>query len=102
MLTALEKGVKGGKWFSLIDKVSALDNLQRAFAKVKANDGAAGADHQTIEMFEKNLTKNLTVLSQQIKEGSYRPWPVRRGGVEKTRGQEKRPLGVPANSDRDV
>lgn len=54
MLAALEKGVKGGKWFSLMDKVYALDNLRRAFGKVKANQGAAGVDHQTIEMFEKS------------------------------------------------
>ncbi len=40
MLTALEKGIKGGKWFSLIDKVYAATNLSAAFAKVKANDGA--------------------------------------------------------------
>ena len=41
MLMALEKGVKGGKWFSLIDKVYAPANLRAAFAKVKANGGAA-------------------------------------------------------------
>ena len=39
MLTALEEGVKGGKWFSLIDKVYALTNLRAAFAEVKANAG---------------------------------------------------------------
>ncbi len=39
MLTALEQGVKGGKWFSLIDKVYRPANLQRAFARVKANKG---------------------------------------------------------------
>ncbi|CAN5637977.1 hypothetical protein BH20ACI3_BH20ACI3_34050 [soil metagenome] len=44
MLTALEQGVKGGKWFSLIDKVYRPANLQRAFARVKANKGAAGVD----------------------------------------------------------
>ena len=44
MLTALEKGIKGGKWFSLIDKVYAHPNLLAAFAKVKANKGAAGVD----------------------------------------------------------
>jgi RNA-directed DNA polymerase len=52
MLTALEDGVKGGKWFSLIDKVSAPRVLRGAFTRVKANDGAAGVDHQTIAMYE--------------------------------------------------
>ena len=37
MLTALEEGVKGGKWYSLIDKVSSLRNLRSAFAQVKRN-----------------------------------------------------------------
>ena len=52
MLTALEKGVKGDNWFSLIDKVYAWPNLHTAFAQVKANAGAAGVDHQTIERYE--------------------------------------------------
>ncbi len=58
MLTALENGVKGGVWFSLIDKVWSKPNLSAAFARVKANRGAAGVDHQTIAMFEKDLETN--------------------------------------------
>ena len=50
MLTALENGVKGGKWYSLMDKVSSLANLKSAFATVKVNKGSPGVDHQTIEM----------------------------------------------------
>ena len=70
MLMALEKGVKGGKWFSLIDKVYALANLGAAFAKVKANRGVAGVDHETIEMFEQRLEENLEKLSRSLREGS--------------------------------
>jgi len=73
MLTALEVGGKGGIWFSLIDKVYKPRNLRAAFAKVKANQGAAGVDHQTIEMFEAHLDTNLTRVSQQLADGSYRP-----------------------------
>ncbi len=102
MLAALEKGVKGGKWFSLMDKVYALDNLRRAFGKVKANQGAAGVDHQTIEMFEKDLEKNLAVLAEQLKGGSYRPKPVRREWIEKPGSKEERPLGIPTIRDRVV
>ena len=47
MLAALEKGVKGGMWNSLIDKVYAKSNLQSAFGKVLANGGASGVDHQS-------------------------------------------------------
>jgi RNA-directed DNA polymerase len=101
MLAALETGVKGGKWFSLIDKVYALPNLRAAFAKVKANAGAAGADRQTIEMFEQHLEANLERLSQALRDGSYRPQPVRRQWIPKPgNGGEKRPLGIPTVRDR--
>lgn len=102
MLTALEKGVKGGIWFSLIDKVYSMRNLYAAFAKVKANKGAAGADHQTIEMFEANLETNLTRLSQQLKDGSYLPQAVRRQWIPKPGSRERRPLGIPTVRDRVV
>ncbi len=65
MLTALEEGVKGGVWFSLIDKVGRRSNLQAACAKVKANGGAAGVDHQTIAIFAKDLDANLEHLTLQ-------------------------------------
>jgi RNA-directed DNA polymerase len=102
MLTALEVGVKGGIWFSLIDKVYKPRNLRAAFAKVKANQGAAGVDHQTIEMFEADLDTNLSKVSQQLGDGSYRPQAVRRKWIAKPGSQEKRPLGIPTVRDRVV
>src|SRR6266487_2225823 len=102
MLTALEVGVKGGIWFSLIDKVYKARNLRAAFAKVKANQGAAGVDHQTIEMFEAILETNLTRVSQQLADGSYRPQAVRRQWVAKPGSSEKRPLGIPTVRNRVV
>ncbi len=102
MLTALEKGVKGGRWFSLVDKVYALANLRAAFAKVKANKGAAGVDHQTIEMFEAHLEENLERLSWSLREGSYRPQAIRRHWIPKPGSKEKRPLGIPTVRDRVV
>ncbi|MGA9115744.1 MAG: group II intron reverse transcriptase/maturase [Bacteroidota bacterium] len=102
MLTALEKGVKGGKWYSLMDKVNTLANLRAGFAKVKANRGGAGIDHQTIEMFERCLEENLEKLSQSLKDGSYRPQAVRRVWIPKPGSKEKRPLGIPTVRDRVV
>jgi len=102
MLTALEEGVKGGKWFSLMDKVDALANLRAAFEEVKANGGAAGVDHQTVEMFERHLEQNLEKLSQSLKDGSYRPQAVRRVWIPKLGSAEKRPLGIPTVRDRVV
>jgi RNA-directed DNA polymerase len=102
MLTALEKGVKGGKWFSLVDKVYALATLRSAFTKVKANRGAAGVDHQTIEMFDAHREANLEKLSQLLREGKYQPQAVRRHWIPKPGSKEKRPLGIPTVRDRVV
>ena len=100
MLTALEDGVKGGVWFSLIDKVYSPRNLRAAFAKVKANRGGPGVDHQTIEMFESHLEKNLQHLSGQLRDGCYRPQAIRRVWIPKPGGQSERPLGIPTVRDR--
>jgi RNA-directed DNA polymerase len=102
MLTALEQGVKGGKWFSLMDKVYRERTLWAAFLQVKANDGAAGVDRQTVEDFERDLIQNLRRLSEQLREGSYRPQAVRRVWIPKPGSTEKRPLGVPTVRDRVV
>ncbi len=102
MLTALEQGVKGGKWHSLIDKVYGLGNLRAAFARVKANRGAAGVDHQTIEMFERRLEPNLERLQQRLRDGTYRPSALRRVWIPKPGRREKRPLGIPTVRDRVV
>jgi len=102
MLTALEKGVKGGKWFSLMDKVYALPNLRAGFRKVKGNGGAAGVDYQTIKMFDVHLEENLEKLSQSLGEGSYRPQAIKRHWIPKPGSNEKRPLGIPTVRDRVV
>lgn len=102
MLTALEQGVKGGKWFSLIDKVYRLTNLLSAFARVKANKGAAGVDHQSIEMYEQHLETNLQRLATELRNGSYRPQALRRKWIPKPGSSEKRPLGIPTIRDRVV
>ena len=102
MLTALEEGVKGGKWYSLIDKVSSLRNLRSAFCQVKRNRGSAGVDRVTIGMFEAHLEENQQRLSESLKEGGYRPQAIRRVWIPKPGSQEKRPLGIPTVRDRVV
>jgi RNA-directed DNA polymerase len=102
MLTALEAGVKGGKWFRLIDKVYALPNLRKAFARVKANGGAAGVDHVTVEGFEHDLEANLEKLAQSLRNDSYRPQAIRRVWIPKPGTKDKRPLGIPTVRDRVV
>jgi len=95
MLAALEEGVKGGKWYSVMDKVYALGNLRSAFKTVKTKGGAPGVDHQTIEMFERHLEENLEDLSQSLRESRYRPQAIRRKWIPKPGSKEKRPLGIP-------
>jgi RNA-directed DNA polymerase len=102
MLTALEEGVKGGTWFALIDKVYALPNLRAAFAKVKANRGGAGVDHQSIAMFDRELEAHLEKLARQLKDGTYSPQAVRRVWIPKAGKKELRPLGIPTARERVV
>jgi RNA-directed DNA polymerase len=102
MLTALEQGVLGGKWYSLMDKVYPVPNLRKAFERVKANGGVAGVDHITVEEFERHLEANLEKLSQALKDGNYRPQAIRRVWIPKPGSKEKRPLGIPTVHDRVV
>jgi RNA-directed DNA polymerase len=101
MLAALENGVKGGKWFSLIDKVSRLRTLRIAWQKVAANKGSAGVDGQSVKRFGHRAAEYLQELSQALKSGSYRPQPVKRVEIAKGPGKT-RPLGIPVVKDRIV
>jgi RNA-directed DNA polymerase len=102
MLAALRNGVRGGKWFSLMDKVYSRANLGNAWRKVKANGGAAGVDHQSVEAFELHLDTNLKALEESLREGQYRPQAIRRVMIPKAGSQEKRPLGISTVRDRVV
>jgi RNA-directed DNA polymerase len=102
MLTALEQGVKGTKWFRLFDKVFAERNLLAAFQQVAANDGAAGVDHVTTRQFERQLPDSIWELSDQLKAGTYEPQAIRRVHIPKPGTDETRPLGIPTVRDRVV
>lgn len=102
MLTALEQGVKGGTWFSLIDKLYPEPTLHAAFQHVAANRGSAGVDHVTIAMYEERLSENLKQLSGQLRDGTYRPQAIRRHYIPKPGSAEERPLGIPTVRDRVV
>jgi RNA-directed DNA polymerase len=102
MLWALENGVKGGKWFSLIDKVFKTDNLWSGWLSVTLNQGSAGADGQTIRQFNAHVQEGIERLQWELQESSYEPHPVRRAWIAKLGSKEKRPLGIPAVRDRIV
>ena len=70
-----------------------------AFKAVKRNRGAAGIDKVSIKMFQANLDDNLRALMQDLKQGSFEPFALRRVFVPKNE-KEFRPLGIPAVRDR--
>ena len=102
MLTALEQGVKGGRWHSLIDKVYNRANLVAAFTRVKANGGSPGVDHETVEHFAQRLEDRIERIERDLRENTYRPKPIRRTWIPKAGRKEHRPLGIPTVRDRTV
>ena len=101
MLAALISGVKGGKWFSLWDKVWRSGTLERAWELVSKNKGAGGVDGVTIERFKGTKDKCLKELAEALRNGSYKPEAVRRVYIPKGDGT-RRPLGIPCVKDRIV
>jgi RNA-directed DNA polymerase len=100
MLAALQRGVKGGKWHSLIDKVYRLETLKLGWAQVAKNAGAAGVDRMSVDRFARAQDHYLAELAQALQDGSYGPLPLRRVYIPKGKGQ--RPLGIPVVKDRIV
>jgi RNA-directed DNA polymerase len=94
------KRVQVRKAHSLIGQVYDPRNLARAWVRVKDNRGAGGVDRVSIDRFEGEHRRYLTVLHQRLAEGSYRPLPVRRVEIDKPGSTAKRPLGIPAVVDR--
>jgi RNA-directed DNA polymerase len=71
-----------------------------AWKRVRANQGAAGVDAQSIGAFEENLAGNLYKLWNRLSSGSYIPPPVRAVEIPKADGRSVRVLGVPTVADR--
>jgi RNA-directed DNA polymerase len=102
MVEALERGVKGGKWHSLIDKVYGEGTLRAAWQRVERNGGSEGVDGERIKDFKRQLETRLTSLSDQLRNGQYEPKPIRRVYIPKLGSHEMRPLGIPTIRDRVV
>jgi RNA-directed DNA polymerase len=102
MLMALERGVKGGRWYSLMDKVWSETNLLSSWLAVAENDGAAGMDRQSVAAFRAHRGQELQRLSQELRSDRYERQPARRVWIDKPGSQEKRPLGIPCVRDRVV
>jgi len=87
------------KVHSLIDKVFSRKNLELAWEKVKRNRGSAGIDEVTIAEFEEGKEYDLELLHRKLREGTYRPQPVKRVKIPKSDGGVRK-LGIPAVMDR--
>lgn len=87
------------QYYSLIDKVYDMENLYEAWLKVRKNQGSGGIDGVTIEMFEKQVNRNLREIQRLLQENRYEPDPVRRHYIEKENGK-LRPLGIPTIRER--
>lgn len=101
MVSALDNGVKGGKWYSLMDKLGRAPVLRAGWNKVASNKGAAGVDRQSVERFALHSEQYLSELASALKACSYRPQAVRRVEIPKGQGTT-RPLGIPTVKDRIV
>lgn len=101
MLAARARGLPGGKWYSLMDKVYQEKTLQLAWTQVRKNRGSAGVDGETIDRFKKHTNSRLATLGERLRNGTYRPNAVRRVHIPKERGKT-RPLGIPCLKDRIV
>ena len=97
------KADPGRRFHALYDKVYRRDVLERAWELVRANQGAAGIDRQTIADVERyGIERLLDELAADLKDGSYRPWPARRVFIPKPGSSERRPLSIPRVRDRIV
>ena len=70
-----------------------------AYRRVKANNGSAGIDAESLEKFESKLKPNLYKIWNRMSSGSYFPPPVKAVVIPKKQGGE-RMLGIPTVSDR--
>lgn len=86
----------------LLERILGRDNLNKAYKQVKSNHGAPGIDGMTVEAALPWLRENREELLQSIRDGSYKPSPVRRKEIPKPDGSGVRKLGIPTVVDRVI
>src|ERR1700674_2456704 len=79
----------------LMEQVCERENLKRALARVKRNDGSAGVDGMTVAELSGYLKVHWREIRERLLAGQYQPLPVRRVEIDKPGGKDKRKLGIP-------
>jgi RNA-directed DNA polymerase len=102
MLATLEGGIKGGKWYSLIDKVWKMENLQSAAQKVARGKSDQKPDGRKCRRYLEQSPWRLPPLQDKLKSGNYQPRPAQRVWIPKLGSKELRPLGIPPVENRVV
>ena len=102
MLATLERGIKGDKWYSLMDKVWKMENLQSAVVKVARNKSPHKPDGQRCRRYAEQKDWRLPALQNKLRTGEYQPQPVHRVWIPKLGSKELRPLGIPPVENRVV
>jgi len=102
MLATLERGITGGKWYSLMDKVWKMVNLKRAVQKVARGKSRKKADGRKCRRYAEESAQRLPGLQAQLQSGSYQPKPVQRVWIPKLGSKELRPIGIPEVENRVV
>jgi RNA-directed DNA polymerase len=101
-LWTVAKRDKSRRFHALYDRIYRWDILEEAWRRVRQNRGSSGVDKETIQEIEtKGVESFLRGIERELKEGRYRPKPVRRVMIDKSDGR-KRPLGIPTVKDRVV
>lgn len=86
----------------LLERILHRDNLNNAYKKVKSNKGAGGIDGMSVDELLTFLRDNKKQLIQEIKDGEYKPNPVRRVEIPKEEKGKVRKLGIPTVVDRVI
>jgi RNA-directed DNA polymerase len=86
----------------LMEEVCELENCKQALQRVKANKGSPGGDGMTVDELPEYRKQHELEIGEQLRSGTYQPWPVKRVEIPKPDGNGVRKLGIPCVLDRFV
>ncbi len=84
---------------NLMEQIVDMQNVEKAWRKVKANKGAPGPDGITLDTFPESFRAEWPTIRQQLLDGTYAPQPARRKSIPKSDGSERH-LGIPNIMER--